>query len=110
MPGCMFLYDALRCPGDRLLTGRGEYGSSVLAYWQVAARGGTEDVIVPNDPIARIDRAVQAVTEKQHMHATAGSRLRPTSWRRTAPVVPESHADSASASNCAWLMWIASRP
>ena len=36
-------------PGDRILTGRDEYGSNVLAYLQVAARSGAEIVVVPND-------------------------------------------------------------
>ncbi len=29
-------------PGDQILTGRAEYGSNVLAYWQVASRTGAE--------------------------------------------------------------------
>src|SRR5450759_3216271 len=36
-------------PGDRILTGRDEYGSNVLAYLQVAQRSGAEIVVVPND-------------------------------------------------------------
>ncbi|MGH3481398.1 MAG: aminotransferase class V-fold PLP-dependent enzyme, partial [Nocardioidaceae bacterium] len=35
-------------PGDRILTGRAEYGSNVLAYLQVARRTGAEVVVVPN--------------------------------------------------------------
>src|SRR4051794_27520691 len=35
-------------PGDRILTGRAEYGSNVLAYLQIAQRTGAEVVIVPN--------------------------------------------------------------
>jgi selenocysteine lyase/cysteine desulfurase len=27
-------------PGDQILTSRAEYGSNVLAYWQVASRTG----------------------------------------------------------------------
>src|SRR4051812_35705244 len=34
-------------PGDRILTGRAEYGSNVLAYLQVAQRTGAELVVVP---------------------------------------------------------------
>ncbi len=41
--------------GDRILTGRSEYGSNVLAYWQVAARTGAEVVVVPNDSSGQID-------------------------------------------------------
>ena len=35
--------------GDRILTGRAEYGSNVLAYLQVARRAGAEVIVVPND-------------------------------------------------------------
>jgi selenocysteine lyase/cysteine desulfurase len=41
--------------GDRILTSSAEYGSSVLAYWQVARRTGAELVVVPNDPTGQID-------------------------------------------------------
>jgi selenocysteine lyase/cysteine desulfurase len=42
-------------PGDRILTGRAEYGSNVLAYLQVAQRTGAELVVVPDDESGRID-------------------------------------------------------
>ncbi len=42
-------------PGDRILTGRAEYGSNVLAYWQVAQRTGAEVVVVPNDRHGQLD-------------------------------------------------------
>ncbi|WP_308257450.1 aminotransferase class V-fold PLP-dependent enzyme [Pseudonocardia lacus] len=42
-------------PGDRILTGRAEYGSNVLAYLQVARRTGAEVVVVPDDDAGRID-------------------------------------------------------
>ncbi|HEY0577552.1 MAG TPA: aminotransferase class V-fold PLP-dependent enzyme [Pseudonocardia sp.] len=42
-------------PGDRILTGRDEYGSSVLAYLQIAQRTGAELVVIPNDPSGQID-------------------------------------------------------
>jgi selenocysteine lyase/cysteine desulfurase len=48
-------------PGDRILTGRDEYGSSVLAYWQVSRRTGAELVVVPNDSTGQID--VEALRE-----------------------------------------------
>src|SRR5262245_6344297 len=35
--------------GDQILTGRAEYGSNVLAYWQAARRAGAEVIVVPND-------------------------------------------------------------
>jgi selenocysteine lyase/cysteine desulfurase len=47
-------------PGDRILTGRAEYGSNVLAYWQVASRTGAEVVVVPNDSSGQIDVAALA--------------------------------------------------
>ncbi len=42
-------------PGDRILTGRAEYGSNVLAYLQVAERVGAEVVVVPNDVHGQLD-------------------------------------------------------
>ncbi|MCZ9882264.1 aminotransferase class V-fold PLP-dependent enzyme [Arthrobacter sp. B2a2-09] len=41
--------------GDRILTGRAEYGSNVLAYLQIAQRTGAEIVIVPNDEHGQLD-------------------------------------------------------
>jgi selenocysteine lyase/cysteine desulfurase len=41
--------------GDRILTGRNEYGSNVLAYLQIAQRTGAEIVIVPNDKHGQLD-------------------------------------------------------
>lgn len=41
--------------GDRVLTGVDEYGSSVLAYWQVTQRTGAELVVVPNDASGQVD-------------------------------------------------------
>lgn len=42
-------------PGDRILTGRDEYGSAMLAYLQIAERTGAELVVVPNDASGAID-------------------------------------------------------
>jgi selenocysteine lyase/cysteine desulfurase len=42
-------------PGDRILTGEGEYGSNVLAYLQTARRTGAELVVVPNDGYGQLD-------------------------------------------------------
>lgn len=47
-------------PGDRILTGRAEYGSNVLAYWQVAERTGAEVVVVPNDRHGQLDTTALA--------------------------------------------------
>jgi selenocysteine lyase/cysteine desulfurase len=41
--------------GDRILTGRNEYGSAVLAYLRLAERTGAEVVVVPNDDSGQID-------------------------------------------------------
>jgi selenocysteine lyase/cysteine desulfurase len=46
--------------GDRILTGRNEYGSAVLAYLQRAHRTGAEVVVVPNDDSGQIDVAALA--------------------------------------------------
>jgi selenocysteine lyase/cysteine desulfurase len=48
-------YSVPFAPGDRILTGRNEYGSNVLAYLQVAQRSGAEIVVVPNDGDGQID-------------------------------------------------------
>jgi selenocysteine lyase/cysteine desulfurase len=47
-------------PGDRILTGRAEYGSNVLAYFQVARRTGAEVVVIPNDEHGQLDTAALA--------------------------------------------------
>ncbi|GAB2620368.1 aminotransferase class V-fold PLP-dependent enzyme [Streptomyces capparidis] len=47
-------------PGDRILTGRAEYGSNVLAYFQAARRTGAEIVVVPNDASGQLDTAALA--------------------------------------------------
>ncbi|UXX91763.1 aminotransferase class V-fold PLP-dependent enzyme [Streptomyces sp. AD2-2] len=47
-------------PGDRILTGRNEYGSSVLAYLQTARRHGAEIVVVPDDEHGQLDTAALA--------------------------------------------------
>ncbi|MEU7167101.1 aminotransferase class V-fold PLP-dependent enzyme [Streptomyces morookaense] len=47
-------------PGDRILTGRAEYGSNVLAYLRTAQRTGAEVVVVPNDPSGALDTAALA--------------------------------------------------
>ena len=48
-------YSAPLREGDRILTGRNEYGSNVLAYLQIAQRCGAEIVVVPNDDNGQID-------------------------------------------------------
>lgn len=47
-------------PGDRVVTGRDEYGSNVLAYLQVTRRTGAELVVVPNDTDGQLDLAALA--------------------------------------------------
>ncbi len=41
--------------GDRIITAHSEYGSNVLAYFQVARRFGVEVVVAPNDESGQID-------------------------------------------------------
>jgi selenocysteine lyase/cysteine desulfurase len=53
-------YSVPLSPGDRILTGRAEYGSNVLAYWQAARRAGAEVVVVPNDRHGQLDIAALA--------------------------------------------------
>ncbi|WP_129841415.1 aminotransferase class V-fold PLP-dependent enzyme [Streptomyces sp. RFCAC02] len=47
-------------PGDRILTGRAEYGSNVLTYFQAARRTGVEIVVVPNDEHGALDTGALA--------------------------------------------------
>lgn len=42
-------------PGDRIVTGRAEYASNVLALLQVASRTGAEIVVVPDDESGQFD-------------------------------------------------------
>jgi selenocysteine lyase/cysteine desulfurase len=42
-------------PGDRILTGRWEYGSNFLAFLQMAQRTGAEIVLVPDDERGQLD-------------------------------------------------------
>jgi selenocysteine lyase/cysteine desulfurase len=52
--------------GDRILTGRDEYGSSVLAYLQVARRTGAELVVVPNDQSGQVDlEALESLVDER---------------------------------------------
>lgn len=53
-------YSVPLCPGGRILTGRAEYGSNVLAYLQVARRTGAEVVVVPNDEHGQLDTTALA--------------------------------------------------
>jgi selenocysteine lyase/cysteine desulfurase len=52
--------------GDRILTGRNEYGSNVLAYLQIAQRTGAEVVVVPNDESGQIDIVALADLIDEH--------------------------------------------
>jgi selenocysteine lyase/cysteine desulfurase len=75
---------ALR-PGDQILTGRAEYGSNVLAYWQAAGRAGAEVVVVPDDEHGQLDLAA---LERMASHRTRliGASHVPTSGGLVQPV------------------------
>ncbi|MEO3753712.1 aminotransferase class V-fold PLP-dependent enzyme [Streptomyces sp. B6B3] len=47
-------------PGDRILTGRAEYGSNVLTFLQAARRTGAEIVVVPDDASGQLDTTALA--------------------------------------------------
>ena len=55
--------------GDRILTGRVEYGSNVLAYLQVAQRSGAEVVVIDNDETGQIDLELlaQAIDDRTRL-------------------------------------------
>src|SRR5262249_4620969 len=44
-------------PGDQILTGRAEYGSNVLAYWQAPHRTGAEGLVLAHDEPGQLDVA-----------------------------------------------------
>ena len=64
--------------GDRILTGRAEYGSNVLAYWQVAKRTGAEVAVVPNDRHGQLDVAALAAMADERTRLIGVSHV-PTS-------------------------------
>ena len=64
-------------PGDRILTRRAEYGSNVLAYWQVAQRTGAEVIVVPN-PHGQLDTAALAGLVDERVKLIGASHV-PTS-------------------------------
>lgn len=51
----MAFYAIALGPGDRVLTGRGEYGSNVIAFLQVAGRTGARIEVVDDDQHGQID-------------------------------------------------------
>jgi selenocysteine lyase/cysteine desulfurase len=72
-------------PGDRILTGRAEYGSNVLAYWQAASRTGAEVVVVPNDEHGQLDLAALAEMADERTRLIGISHV-PTSGGLVQPV------------------------
>jgi selenocysteine lyase/cysteine desulfurase len=71
--------------GDRILTGRAEYGSNVLAYWQAAERTGAEVVVVPNDRYGQLDVAALAAMAAERTRLIGVSHV-PTSGGLVQPV------------------------
>ncbi|NUL03858.1 aminotransferase class V-fold PLP-dependent enzyme [Streptomyces lunaelactis] len=65
-------------PGDRILTGRAEYGSNVLAYLQIAERTGAEVVVVPNDASGQLDTTALAALIDERTRLVGVSHI-PTS-------------------------------
>ncbi|TDC27304.1 aminotransferase class V-fold PLP-dependent enzyme [Streptomyces sp. 8K308] len=73
-------------PGDRILTGRAEYGSNVLAYLQLARRAGVEVVVVPNDASGQLDVAALAELMDERVRLVGLSHV-PTGGGLVNPVV-----------------------
>jgi selenocysteine lyase/cysteine desulfurase len=71
--------------GDRILTGRAEYGSNVLAYWQAAERTGAEVAVVPNDRYGQLDVAALAAMADERTRLIGVSHV-PTSGGLVQPV------------------------
>ncbi len=81
-------------PGEQILTGRAEYGSNVLAYWQAAERAGAEVVVVPNDEHGQLDLAA--------LERLAGERTALISmWTRSAATCSPAPAASSCAARVA---------
>ncbi len=54
--GWRTVFNALHfSPGDRILTGKAEYGSNLIAYLQAANRCGVEVGVVPDDESGQLD-------------------------------------------------------
>ena len=51
----MAFYAVALGPGDRVLTGRAEYGSNVIAFLQVAARTGARIEVIDDDQRGQVD-------------------------------------------------------
>jgi len=51
----MAFYSMRFCAGDRILTGRAEYASNVIAFLQAARRTGVHVEVVPDDETGQVD-------------------------------------------------------
>ncbi|WP_405387839.1 aminotransferase class V-fold PLP-dependent enzyme [Streptomyces sp. NBC_01102] len=72
-------------PGARILTGRAEYGSNVLAYLQAAGRTGAEIIVVPDDASGRLDTTALAALIDERTALVGVSHV-PTSGGLVNPV------------------------
>jgi selenocysteine lyase/cysteine desulfurase len=61
--------------GDRILTGRAEYGSNVLACWQAAQRTGAEVAVVPSGRHGQMDVAALAAMADERTRLTGVSHV-----------------------------------
>lgn len=86
--------------GDRILTGRNEYGSNVLAYLQVSQRTGAEVVVVPDDETGQID--IDALAEL----VDERTRLIGLTWVPTAGGLVNPAAEVGRIANAADVLYL----
>ena len=95
-------YSVTLRPGDQILTGRAEYGSNVLAYWQAARRAGAEVVVVPNDEHGQLDVAALERLAGERTRLIGVSHVPPGAAWSSPP--PGSGGSPAAAAPCTCSM------